>query len=198
MRNTLMILAALAALVLGNATVAIANEHQERPDHNPNPPCENPGAAGDRNPHCPEGPPGRQQEPEQDPVELGTVAGVVTDAETGAAVEGAEVTAVAGVDDAAAETATVVTGADGAYELGELDVGSYDVTVDAEGFESATEDDVEVAGDETAEVNFELVSEDVSDDGEEEEAGDEAVTTVIADFLMMIEEFLGIFVIEAA
>ena len=84
-------------------------------------------------------------EPEPEP---GSIVGEVTDADDGDAIEGAEVT-VDGPTSASADT-----GADGTYAITDLEAGTYDVTAEADGFEPASETDVELA--EGAEVTVDL------------------------------------------
>lgn len=72
MRKTVMVLAAVLALMFGGASIAVGADHN-RPEGNDNSPCaeDHPGAASEKNPHCTgEGPPGHQDDdPETDTVE---------------------------------------------------------------------------------------------------------------------------------
>lgn len=80
----------------------------------------------------------------------GSIAGTVSDAD-GDPVEDAEVVAADGEDEAA-----TTTDDDGAYALHDLDEGTYELTVDADGFVPATEADVEVEAGETTTLDVTL------------------------------------------
>lgn len=71
---------------------------------------------------------------------LGGITGVITDGETGEVVFNARISA------ASPETGSfsVTTSSDGSYLLGNLPVGVYTITADAEGFESRIVDDINV------------------------------------------------------
>ncbi len=76
----------------------------------------------------------------------GTIAGLVTDATTGDPIERASVT-VNGV--------SVLTGVDGYYSV-ELTLGTYTVTVSANGYEDSSQTNITVVAGETTTVDFEL------------------------------------------
>ncbi len=89
----------------------------------------------------------------QEEVETGTIAGTVTDVETGDPIPGATVTA-----EVAGNSYTTATTNDGTYSL-EVPVGIYSVTADADGYSSATVLDVVVEVNQTTEVDFALSAE---------------------------------------
>ena len=85
----------------------------------------------------------------------GAIDGVVTTTE-GAPIEGATVTV---TDMSGAEVGTTTTDSSGAYTVADLAPGSYTVTVEADGFLPATEEDVVVTEAETTTVDFVLEAE---------------------------------------
>ncbi len=82
--------------------------------------------------------------------QTGSITGRVTDAEGGAAVASARVTAVSGLRTAA----TVVSGEDGSYRITGLTEGTYVVSVARIGFEAKRADGVSVPASGAATVNF--------------------------------------------
>lgn len=81
---------------------------------------------------------------DQDP---GTIAGMVIDADSGEAIDGAIVTA---------DGESTTTDGDGAYEIADLDPGGYDVTAEADGYEPATQTGVMVEENATTTADFAL------------------------------------------
>ncbi|WP_254811093.1 right-handed parallel beta-helix repeat-containing protein [Natronosalvus amylolyticus] len=91
-------------------------------------------------------------EPPAEPVEEpGTIAGMVTDADDGAPIDGADVAVVDG-SDVVAET---TTDGDGTYEL-TVDPGTYDLAVDADEYEPLTVSNLVVNEDEETTQNVDL------------------------------------------
>ena len=86
-------------------------------------------------------------------VATGTIAGTVTDADSGAGIEGATVT----VEGTGLST---TTGSDGAYSIGDVPEGTHDMTASADGYGSATQS-VTVTEDETTTADFALAVEEV-------------------------------------
>ena len=81
--------------------------------------------------------------------QTGTIVGTVTEAETGATLPGVNVV----LDDTQIGAST---GADGRYVISGVETGTYDLQASFIGFETVTRSDVEVAADDTVEVNFAL------------------------------------------
>lgn len=80
---------------------------------------------------------------------LGTIAGTVTDSSNDDPIEGANV-----VVEGTGLSAT--TDENGDYEIDDVPVGTYTVTASAEGYESASQEDVEVSDDAPSTVDFAL------------------------------------------
>ena len=88
------------------------------------------------------------------PAEPGALAGQVTDADTGAAIAGATVTATFGDGEHAGEA---TTDGDGNYTISDLPARDYTVTATADGYQTGTQDATVVAG-ETTTANFALTA----------------------------------------
>ena len=93
-----------------------------------------------------------------------TITGTVTDAITGAPIDGALVN----VDDTEPDS-SATTDATGVYEITNVPIGEHSVTASAEGYEAETETGVEVSDAEGASLDFALEPVDVDED---EGAGD--------------------------
>jgi PKD repeat protein len=81
------------------------------------------------------------------PPEPGSIAGSVTDAVTGVAIQGATIIL---------DAHQAVADANGAYQIAGLEAGTYTVTADAEGYEPASQDNVEIAQGAVTTVDFNL------------------------------------------
>lgn len=92
---------------------------------------------------------GGEDPPPPDPA--GTIVGEVLAEADGAAIAGATVTT-------EPATVTATTAADGSFTLAEIDPGTYEVRVSAEGFEAAARDPVTVRDGDTTTVDFSLVA----------------------------------------
>ncbi len=93
---------------------------------------------------------GEEEEEEEEEEELlGTIAGTVTDSSNDEPIKGATVV-VEGTE------LSATTDDDGDYEITDVPVGTYTVTASAEGYESASQENVEVSDDTTSTVNFTL------------------------------------------
>ena len=84
--------------------------------------------------------------------DMGVITGVVTDA-TGAAVPGARVMV---TNRETGETRAVDTSESGAYTVGPLRIGRYDVTVEKAGFKKSIQQDVELHAQDRARVDLRL------------------------------------------
>jgi len=89
-----------------------------------------------------------EEEEEEEEEFLGTIAGTVIDSSDGP-IEGANVV-VEGTE------LSATTDGSGDYEIDDVPVGTYTVTASAEGYESASQENVEVSDDTTSTVNFTL------------------------------------------
>ena len=118
---------------------------------------------------------------------FGGIAGVVTDT-TSAAVPGATVTV---VNKQTGASRTVVTVADGSYRIPDLEPGRYTVTIELQGFQKDTADDVQVLLGRTFTINAQLkvgaVTEVVSVTGQAERPID--LTSVTLQHNVAAEEF---------
>ncbi len=104
---------------------------------------------------------------EPDPApETGTISGTVTSADSNDGIGGATVT----IEEANLST---TTGDTGSYTIQDVEEGTYTVTASADGFESATIDNVNVTGGETTIVDFSLTP--VADDDDDVEIGDPVI-----------------------
>ncbi len=81
---------------------------------------------------------------------VGTIAGTVTDSETEDQIEGATV-------EVEGTSLSATTDGNGEYEIDDVPVGTYTVTASAEGYDSDSQENVEVSAGDTSTVNFALV-----------------------------------------
>jgi len=91
----------------------------------------------------------------------GTISGVVTDASTGAPIQGANVT----VKQQGEEVASDTTNDDGEYAIEDLEPGSYEVSASASGYDEQPSVTVQVPEGGDVEADFELVPTDTDGDG---------------------------------
>ncbi len=107
------------------------------------------------------------------PPTTGTIAGTVTNSVTSAPISGATVTIVGG--------ASTTTNASGAYSIGNVSPGTYDVTASANGFTSATNTGVSVTAGATTTSNFALAPNAVANTGFAAPTANAAVTSSAGD-----------------
>ncbi len=84
-------------------------------------------------------------------LETGIIEGTVTDTITDEPINGVTLTTANGV------TVEATTGSDGTFVLDAIEPGTYEVTAERDGYETATETDIEVVEGETTIVDFSLV-----------------------------------------
>ncbi|MBI1897587.1 MAG: carboxypeptidase regulatory-like domain-containing protein [Acidobacteria bacterium] len=91
--------------------------------------------------------------------DMGVITGIVTDS-TGAVVPGARVTA---TDLATGESRNLLSNAEGAYTIGPMRIGTYEVAVEREGFRRAVRTNLELHAQDRLRADFQLQVGQVSD-----------------------------------